>query len=286
MPTLHASSSAATSPSELVRERAATPTSSSATTCWPRSRTSTTSWPGSRSCSRPPGVRHDRVPAPGPPRRGRPVRHDLPRALLVLLAGDPRPDLRRPRPGGGRRRRAADARRLAAGATSATRDGRRPSRRRSRRAARARAGGRLDDARGVRGVRRARRARPKRALLAFLIAWRRDGPSRGRLRRAGQGQHAAQLLRDPGRPAATTRSTATRTSTAGSRPGCASRSIRPSGCDDAARTIVLILPWNLRTRDRRPARRTLATWGAPLVVPDAPSSRPGRREPIATVAAR
>ena len=37
----------------------------------------------------------------------------------------------------------------------------------------------------------------KRALLELLIGLRRDGQAGRRLRRAGQGQHASQLLRDP-----------------------------------------------------------------------------------------
>ena len=55
-----------------------------------------------------------RVSAPASPARRAPVRHDLPRALLVLLARDDRRDLSRPWPRGLRRRRAVDARRLAA----------------------------------------------------------------------------------------------------------------------------------------------------------------------------
>ena len=40
----------------------------------------------------------------------------------------------------------------------------------------------------------------KRDLLEFLIGVRREGAARGRLRRAGEGQHAPQLLRRPRRP--------------------------------------------------------------------------------------
>ena len=36
---------------------------------------------------------HARVPSPGPAGRGQPVRHDLPRALLLLLADEPEPVL-------------------------------------------------------------------------------------------------------------------------------------------------------------------------------------------------
>ena len=62
----------------------------------------------------PGGDDHDRVPAPAAADRGDAVRHDLPRALLVPLAGGGRPGLRRARPAALRRRGAADPRRVAA----------------------------------------------------------------------------------------------------------------------------------------------------------------------------
>ena len=59
------------------------------------------------------GHRHVRVPASGPTARRAPVRHDLPRALFVLLSLHPPGGVRRARAHRDRRRRAADARRLA-----------------------------------------------------------------------------------------------------------------------------------------------------------------------------
>ena len=56
----------------------------------------------------------DRGPAPASPRREQPVRHDLPRALLVLLAADRPQGARGARTRALRRRRAEVARRLAA----------------------------------------------------------------------------------------------------------------------------------------------------------------------------
>ena len=107
-----------------------------------------------------------RVPAPRPAHRGEPVRHDLPRALLVLLADHDHEDLRPPTAsrsfdvdelpthGGSLRVYAGPQRRVAG---------------RSRRAVEAllereRAGG-YADVDGLRGLRGARRARPSARLL-------------------------------------------------------------------------------------------------------------------------
>ena len=62
----------------------------------------------------PRGRRDDRGPAPAAPGREQPVRHDLPRALLVFLAADRAQGARGPRPRALRRRRAEVARRFAA----------------------------------------------------------------------------------------------------------------------------------------------------------------------------
>ncbi len=78
---------------------------------------------GIRTLLKPTGTVHDRVPAPAAAGRGQPVRHHLPRALLLLLAGRGRADLRGARPDDLRRRGAVDARRLAAHLRAA--DGRR-----------------------------------------------------------------------------------------------------------------------------------------------------------------
>ena len=99
---------------DALRRASRRPTCWSATTCSPTCRTSTTSSPAMKILLAPDGVHHDRVPAPAAADRGQPVRHDLPRALLVLLAHDGRAGLRRARPAAVRRRGAADARRLAA----------------------------------------------------------------------------------------------------------------------------------------------------------------------------
>ena len=107
--------------------------------------------------------------------RGEPVRHHLPRALLLLLADRGRGDLRRPRHDDLRRRGAVDARRLAAHLRAP---------RRRRRAARsservlelraARGGGRLPRRRDLRALRRAVRE-TKRKLLELLIEAKRAG---------------------------------------------------------------------------------------------------------------
>ena len=73
---------------------------------------------------------HARVPASAAPDRREPVRHHLPRAFLLLLAGDGRPAGRAPRPQGVRRGGARDARRLAARLSGARRL-RAPARRRA-----------------------------------------------------------------------------------------------------------------------------------------------------------
>ena len=62
---------------------------------------------------------------------------------------------------------------------------------------------------------------------------------------AGQGQHAAQLLRRSAPTSSTTPSTATRTSRATSCRARTSRSARPSDPRDRP-DYVLILPWNLK----------------------------------------
>ena len=190
-----------------------------------------------RACSRPTACVTIEFPHLAPPPRGRPVRHDLPRALLVLLAGDPRPDHRRPRPGGRRRRRAADARRLAPRVHVRHAGRPRPSAPAvGALLAREREAGLEDvatyaafgDAR-----RRAQAGGPARAPDRLRARPARRWPATAR---PGKANTLLNYCGDPARPAATTRSTATRTSTAGSRPARASRSTRPSGSTrDAAR---------------------------------------------------
>ena len=206
---------------------------------------------------------HPRVPAPRPAHRGQPVRHDLPRALLVLLVRTAERGPRRARPA--RRSTSRSCRPTAARcgctpATPTTAARRRPSasarcceRERAARLRRRSAGYRAFDEQVE---------QTKRDMLAFLIerqARRQDGR---RLRGAGQGQHAAQLLRHPDRPRSTTRSTATRTSTADSRPGT-HIPIHRSGAARARPARLHPDPaLEPARRDRRAARRTSAS-GAP-----------------------
>src|SRR6266487_19887 len=144
--------------------------------------------------------RHGRVPASCPPVRGQPVRHHLPRALLVLLAAGGRARLRRARAGRLRRGGAAHPRGIAAGV---------PAPRRGRLQAGAAVGGRRRGPRGRRGLRAAgalpfvrSEGRGDQAQAAQL-PHRGQGPrpADGWLRRSGQGQHPAELLRHPHRPA-------------------------------------------------------------------------------------
>ena len=142
-----------------------------------------------------------RVPAPDAAGRGQPVRHDLPRALLVLLVRDRRR--------GSSRAHGLDVfdveeicRRTAGRCASTRRHAedeprtRRPRRRDCSRASRPPASRRSSRTRASPSASR----ETKRELLEFLIAAAARGQARRRLRRAGQGQHAAQLLRDPHRP--------------------------------------------------------------------------------------
>ena len=78
-------SSSAGGPRASSPPRAGSADLSSATTCWPRCRTSTTSSAGMKILLKPRRRHHDGVPASDAADRGEPVRHDLPRALLVLL---------------------------------------------------------------------------------------------------------------------------------------------------------------------------------------------------------
>ena len=138
---------------------------------------------------------HDGVPASDAPDRGQPVGHDLPRALLLLLVPHRQPRLRGARPAPVRRRGAAHARRLAARSTAAT-----PTIRRSPRPSAARELRERERAAGYEQLETylgyGRRVEAdKRQILGFLIDLKDAGPAHRRLRRPGQGQHAAQLLR-------------------------------------------------------------------------------------------
>ena len=106
----------------------------------------------------------------------------------------------------------------------------------------------------------------KRALL--------DVPDRGAARRDDRSPGTARPARatrcsttaGSGPTSSTTRSTGTRTSTAGSRRGRASRSSRPGAARGDAAGLILILPWNLRDEIARQLEYT-REWGARLVVP-------------------
>ena len=180
------------------RASADRPISWSATTCSPRFPTSTTSSPASAILLAT-GDDDLRVPAPRAADRGPAVRHDLPRALLVLLA---------------RRRSGRSSRRT--GSTSSTSRSCRRTAARSASTAPTRRRGREPPRRGRRSCSRARRRRgyairsatgasrervdeSKRALLELLIELQARAEAGRRLRRARQGQHAAQLLRHPDR---------------------------------------------------------------------------------------
>ena len=175
----------------------------SATTCSPTCRSSTTS---SRACSvllAPGGVDHDGVPAPAAADRGDAVRHDLPRALLVLLAAGRRAGLRArtvcalfdveelPTHGGSLRIYALPRRGRAAA--------RRPSASPSCASARSAAG--LTRARDLHRVRRARcetEAGAARASCSTAQARGQDASSA--TAPPAKGKTLAQLLRHPLRP--------------------------------------------------------------------------------------
>jgi hypothetical protein len=135
---------------------------------------------------------------------------------------------------------------------------------------------------------RGRPAQPRRAtglrpavaevradLLRFLIDAAAGGQDRGRLRRAGQGQHAAQLLRHPPRPARLH---------GGPQP-LQARPVHPGHPDPDPRPgadrrgpagLRAVLPWNLRT-ELLEQLSYVGEWGGQLVFP-IPRSRWSSRE--------
>ena len=172
-----------------------------------------------------------------------------------------------------RRRGAADARRLAAHLRPPRRRraaaGRRDARRRAAASASARAG--FDDARLLRGF--AEQVERDQARAARVPDRRQARPASGRrLRRAGQGQHAAQLLRHPHRlPRLHRRPQPVQ---AGQVPARHAHPDPPPGAHrrDAARLRPdpAVEP---QGRDRRAARVRRASGAARFVVPD-----PGERD--------
>ena len=151
--------------------------------------------------------------------------------------------LRRARARRLRRRRAADARRLAADLRRARTGARsRPAvaalRERERAAGSAGSSAYLAFDAAVRAA--------KRDLLEFLIGAKREGDVDRRVRRRREGRHAAQHLRDrDGRPRLRRRP---QPAQAGALPPrlAACRSTRRSACDETRPDLLLILPWNLR----------------------------------------
>ena len=171
-----------------------------ATTCSPTCPDLPTSPRASPRCSRRRRLAVDRGAAPAAPDRALPVRHDLPRALLVLHAAHRPAGARLGRPGGRRRRgaRLRTAGRCGSGRARPRHAGE-PSPAVARRAAPRRRPGCTRS--------RATTGSPTRCrgcsddLVTFLIDARARGQDGRRLRRPGQGQHAAQLLRHPVGPA-------------------------------------------------------------------------------------
>ena len=154
---------------------------------------------GVASLLAPGGTDDVRVPAPGAAARGRAVRHDLPRALLLLLA---RVDLGESSPRTGStsstsrscRATAGSLRVYAAHASERTR----AVAARLQSCWRGKTAEGLRDPEPVRAVRRESPGVEARAARAADRAPARRQAGR-RLRRARQGQHAAQLLRHPHR---------------------------------------------------------------------------------------
>ena len=167
--------------------------------------------------------------------------------------------LRRARAAAVRRRGAADPRRLAARSTARHADD--PDKPESAR--RARAAPSASATAGSSG------SRPTAATAGASSRTSADpalpdraegaGPADRRLRRAGEGQHAAQLLRHADATSSTTRATSTRTSRASSCRAATSRSARPTQLREDRPDVVLILPWNLKDEIMRAARASSAS---------------------------
>ena len=193
----------------------------------------------------PTGRGHARVPHLAAADRAEPVRHHLPRALLLLLVPH-RPERVSP-PTGSRSSTSTSCRPMAARCgvyAQQDEDGGRPvSERVDELAAREREP--AGPPGGIRGVRASVDRDQVERCSSFLIACRRDGQARRRLRRPGQGQHAAQLLRHPHRlPRFHGRSQSVQ---AGAVPARARRSpsATPRRSSRPGRITSSILPWNL-----------------------------------------
>ena len=122
------------------------------------------------------------------------VRHDLSRALLLPVPADLLPRARDGRVARGRRGRARHARRIAARLRPPRGEGGGEPTERVKAVLAAEEAAGLHTVSRPRGV-RAAVLKIKSDLLDFLITAAREGQVGGRLRRAGQGQHAAEPLR-------------------------------------------------------------------------------------------
>ena len=105
----------------------------------------------------------------------------------------------------------------------------------------------------------------KRDLVDFLIAGARRGQAGRRLRRPGQGQHAAQPLRHPRRTCSNTRSTAPHKQGM-FLPGTHIPIHAPERIAADRPDYVLVLPWNLRT-EISAQLSYVRDWGGRLVFP-------------------
>ena len=209
-----------------------------------------------------PGRNRDlRVPAPREARRAPRVRHDLPRALLVLLAPLDPLDLRRAGSRPRRRPGAREPRRLAAGLPP-SRGGRRRPRRRS---PSARARGRAGSSRPglVHALRRGR---------ARVEASAPRAPDRSAARgqqvvgygAPGEGEHPSELLRDPhGLPRLHGRPEPVQAGQAHARDHIPIHP--PEKIAETRPDVIVILPWNL-AREITEQLAYTAEWGARLVV--------------------
>ena len=204
--------------------------------------------------------RHDRVPAPRAADRGQPVRHDLPRALLVLLAHDARAALRRPRARGVRRRGAPDPRRLAADLRAARDDDAHRGRAPPSHALPAReSGARLRPTRRLRALRPSGSSETK--WRAARVPDRRSGATASSVVGYGAPGKGNTLLNYCGIRTDLLDYTVDRNPYKQGRflPGTHIPIYAPERIAETRPDYILILPWNLKRRDRRAARVRLAS---------------------------
>ena len=200
---------------------------------------------------------------------GEPVRHHLPRALLLLLASRRSEAIFAAHGLRALRRRGASRRTAARCASTPATPTTTPARRRRGRAScwRRESAAGLRPTRALRVVRAPRSRRPSARCSTFLIEAKRAGQDGRRLRRPRQGQHAAQLLRHPHRLPRLHR-----------RPQPVQAGPVPAGhphpdprarADRARRRpdYVLILPWNLKDEIIE-QMAYVREWGGRFVVPD------------------